>query len=282
MISARPPAFLHTSAQAFWLPKGGNSLDEYEDAFAFGTGLRTVAIADGASDSYDAGRWARLLVDSFTDVPPAAHAAALREWVDDLARVWRDGLDFAALPWNHQEKARLGAHCTFLGVEFAVEEPSALAPATPCGRWRAIAVGDSCLFRRRDGVLDLAFPLSACCQFDSTPALLATNAGYRGAGLDKLAIQEGELRLGDTFILATDALARRLLHEQERGADPWEVLQLDPARFAVSVEQWRRSRQIRNDDVTLLLLQVGAEPTVSANNAAAIVRKRESDLWLHG
>jgi hypothetical protein len=58
-------------AQAFWLPKAGNSDSEYEDAFfprrlkrRNGRRLR-FAVADGATETSFSGVWARLLVSSF-------------------------------------------------------------------------------------------------------------------------------------------------------------------------------------------------------------------------
>jgi hypothetical protein len=59
---------MHILAQAFWLPKAGNNIDEYEDAFwprrqidasaeAF-----SFAVADGATETSFSKLWAEMLV----------------------------------------------------------------------------------------------------------------------------------------------------------------------------------------------------------------------------
>jgi hypothetical protein len=66
----------------FWLPKRGSSLQEYEDAFWVGPNsdgegeirqrFLRVAVADGASESMLAGRWANRLVTVFGTARNAA------------------------------------------------------------------------------------------------------------------------------------------------------------------------------------------------------------------
>jgi hypothetical protein len=79
------------SARAFWLPKAGNTIAEYEDAFDFSIAARCFAVADGATDSAFAGRWARSLVRAFTTSPPPLpweSRGVLEPWLEPLQRVW--------------------------------------------------------------------------------------------------------------------------------------------------------------------------------------------------
>jgi hypothetical protein len=73
--------------RAFWLPKAGNSADEYEDAFDYSLAERRFAIADGATESSFAKRWARSLVQGFTDSPGflSVHPGNSR------AELWQEG-----------------------------------------------------------------------------------------------------------------------------------------------------------------------------------------------
>jgi hypothetical protein len=280
LISADAGAGLRVTATAHRLQKDGNRPEEYEDAFAVNAGNSRLALADGASDSYDSGRWARLLVDAFIDVPPPAAVDGLRAWLAEPAHSWLAGLDFAALPWNQQAKARLGAHSTFLGVELEMAETGAAAWGAPCGAWRAMAVGDSCLFHVRAGALLTAFPLACAATFGGSPALVATNPAYRGAGIDRLATAQGELRLGDTLLLATDALAQWFLRRHERGESPWHDL-LTAAHFPAFIAAQRAQHHLRNDDVTLLVAHVTVDGEPAAPSTTAIVPKRDSDRWFH-
>ena len=59
-------------------------------------------------------------------------------------------------------------------------------------------------------------------------------------------------------LLVSDALACWFLVEAEKGEHPWEVLTgLTPEVFPVWVEHLRSERVLRNDDVTLLQVDVG-------------------------
>ncbi|HEY8743801.1 MAG TPA: hypothetical protein VIU62_11915 [Chloroflexota bacterium] len=280
MICAEAGAEVRVLTRTLHLAKEGNRQEEYEDAFAANTTASRLAVADGASDSYDSGRWARLLVEAFMDVPPAASVVDLRAWLAEPARAWQAGLRYDVLPWNQQAKARLGAHCTLLGVELNLAEQDSTAPGTSCGVWRAIAVGDSCLFHVRGGALLTAFPLAASAAFGTSPALLTTNPAYRGAGVEQLATAEGDLRLGDTLLLATDALAQWFLRRHEQGERPGAGLPAD-VDFAAFITEQRTQRRLRNDDVTLIIAHVGAaEETSLPAVSTAIVSKQLSDRWL--
>lgn len=280
LISAEVDPGLRVTTTALRLQKAGNRPEEYEDAFAVNEVASRLALADGASDSYDSGRWARLLVDAFLDVPPPAAVEGLRTWLVEPARSWLAGLDFAALPWNQQAKARLGAHSTLLGVELQLTETGTVAWGDPCGVWQALAVGDSCLFQIRAGDLHAAFPLATASAFSSSPALLTTNPAYRGASVDQLTIAQGDLRFGDTLILATDALAHWFLRRHERGESPWRDLPT-AAEFPAFIAAERAQRCLRNDDVTMLVVHIADEGEPAAPTTTALVPKRDSDRWFH-
>lgn len=265
---------------SFHVQKAGNAPEENEDAFAFADTARRLAIADGASDSYDSGRWAHLLTAAFVASAPPASPGGVRAWLDEPARAWLAGLRYEALPWNQQAKARLGAHCTLLGVEIDLLPEHSATHGTPCGAWRALAVGDCCLFQVRAGDLIAAFPLASAAEFGSSPPLLTTNPAYRGAGVEQLVTAGGELRVGDTLLLATDALAQWFLRCHEQGERQWRDLPAGRDVIAFIAEQ-RSQRRLRNDDVTMLVARIvagRARPSPATGNA--IVLKGLSDRWL--
>jgi hypothetical protein len=280
LISAEAESGLRVTTSAHRLQKDGNRPEEYEDAFAINAVNSRLALADGASDSYDSGRWARLLVDAFIDVPPPAAVEGLRGWLVEPARSWLAGLDFTALSWNQQAKARLGAHSTFLGVELHLAETGTAAWGDSCGNWQALAVGDSCLFHLRAGALLAAFPLDTASAFSGSPALLTTNPAYRGASADHLTVAQGDLRLGDTLILATDALAHWFLRRYEQGDRPWCDL-LPGEHFPAFITTQRAQRHLRNDDVTMLVVHLSGHQAAGASMTTAMVAKRDSDRWFH-
>ena len=256
-MALRPPA-------KFWLPKAGNRPDEYEDAFrvvypqrfdAAGRGTARVAVSDGASESAFAREWANALTDAFVTRPPELDAPtgdSLDEWLGPARDEWRAGVPWDRIPWHGETKARAGAFATLLGltVRAAPDGSGAL-------RWRALAVGDSCLFVVRGGRLLLSFPLEDAAQFDNNPALVRSTRADAGGLWDAVRLHGGECAARDVFILATDALACWFLAAAADGERPWETLMaLDSADWNAWIDDQRRAGSMRNDDTTLVVIEV--------------------------
>ncbi|HEY3221729.1 MAG TPA: hypothetical protein VGJ80_13430, partial [Gemmatimonadales bacterium] len=160
--------------KAFCCPKSGNSVEEYEDAWAQrqtrtappappappGGGMR-VAVADGATESSFAKLWAVLLAESY--VRSELTGAEFFARLGAARRLWRRRLAGRPLPWFASEKAEQGAFAALLGVQIDAHQ----------NRWTALAVGDCCLMQVDDvgkGMRVLkAFPLQQSSQFTMSP-----------------------------------------------------------------------------------------------------------------
>src|SRR4051812_43359187 len=123
------------------LPKQGNTEEEYEDAWAADPSRGRFAVADGASETSFAGRWAQLLTEGFLG---AERPLDVPEWLAGPRRRWAAEVMGLELPWYAEMKREEGAFATLLGV--GVRRPR---PGRP-GRWRAVAVGDSCVVRMHE------------------------------------------------------------------------------------------------------------------------------------
>lgn len=234
------------SATAWWAPKAGNSAQEYEDAYAVEPSALRYAVADGASETSFAKQWAELLVEKFIHEPPAP--AGLREWVEPMQATWAGANKPKATAWYAEEKARDGAFSSLLGV--------ALFP----DRWRALAIGDSCLFVVRAGKMTSAFPLSRAEEFSNRPVLLSSVARANQRVWDEVRLSEGELKPSDQLLLMTDALAQWFLVEAEMGRRPWSALAKAGTQeaFTALVDVLRSGGAMRNDDTTLVRIEVAA------------------------
>jgi hypothetical protein len=241
-------------ARAFWLPKEGNRIEEWEDACAFSEARLQFALSDGASSSFRAHEWAAVLVDEFLNQPPhGTGPAELETWVESCAK------RFEAMPvangeaWYVDEAASRGAFATFLGFGLArTDEPTAL-------NWAAIAIGDTCLFQIRDGRRILAFPLDDPDAFTSTPALLATTERNQSRGAAAALVHRGTAEPGDTFLLATDAFAQWALRAEREDPNVWIMLsRLRNETFLALIAHLRGAHAVENDDVTLLRVTVEA------------------------
>jgi len=267
--------------RVFELPKEGNRREEYEDAWAYDEETCRLAVADGASDAFESRLWARALVRSFVREPPPLEDRVRWEdmvrWLESSIEEWRARIDWERLPWYAEEKARRGAFSTLIGLTFAWPSSNAAQDAIFPGHWRALAIGDTCLFQVRGDAVIVRFPVEQAADFGTAPPLLSTRPDYNRRSLEALQTRSGECRPGDLFILATDALAAWFLEELEAGEQPWQRLEkLTPGRFTRMVEHLRWKGRMRNDDVTLMLgwvvgqrkegILVGADAAQKATN----------------
>jgi hypothetical protein len=239
--------------RVFWVPKHGASRAEYEDALAWSQKRGRFAVADGASASAFARRWAQLLVHAYVD--GNLQADSLESDLAPLQHRWSSSVDGRALPWYAVEQARRGAFAALAGLS-----------VQPNGEWRALAVGDSCIFQVREGAVVSAVPLSDVDAFDNRPLLLGSrplaNTGLRDAGA--IVTATGEWLPGDTFLLMSDALAASFLQQSQQASDDaLNVLAFDASAggFREWIGELRAERRLRNDDVSLLWL---ALPTDAA------------------
>lgn len=219
------------------LPKHGHTAEEYEDATAPPSrapdGTVRAALADGATESAFAGAWARTLVEEFigadTSVPET-----FSESIHRTRRVFgrRIAEHATALPWYAAAKAEEGAFAAFLGLVLY-----------PSGAWRAVAVGDCCLFHLRDGERLLTWPLDDPDDFGNRPDLLGSRLDVGQPDAETTSAQWSP---GDRILLASDALAAYLLAH-----DPAAATGLDTTAFEAFVAD-ARADGMRNDDVTLV------------------------------
>jgi hypothetical protein len=222
----------------FAVPKAGNGGTELEDACAGDPRQGRFAVADGASESAFAATWAKLLVENFV-----TQRERWSDWLDDSRRRWDEQCRGAGLPWYLEEKIGEGAFATFLGVSFRGHD-----------RWRATAVGDSCLFQVRGDKLRETFPVGRSQDFDNRPDLLCSRPLPTGDG--RRVRLQGDWGDRDVLLLATDALAQWFLRDVEEGKKPWyELLGLQTqGHFADWVHCLRAANRARNDDMTLLVI----------------------------
>jgi hypothetical protein len=249
--------------------KYGNAAIEYEDAFFPNQGSYDVsgircAVCDGATEAAFSGSWARHLARSFgqgsLQLPAYQEIGIIEESIEEFLAVareeWIGTIDRSSLPWYAEEQLDRGAFATLVGMQFT-------APATEkAGIWTSIAVGDSCLFQVRQGSLWERFPLTHSDQFNTSPYLISSKKEHGDDIAGHLNFTSRELELNDTFYLMTDAISCWFLKQVEMGGAPWELL--DPVlenkdSLDSFLDQLRCEREIRNDDVTVMRIQIVGE-----------------------
>ena len=245
-------------------PKSGNRADECEDECRVVYPLRLsrdwkgtarFAVADGATESAFSRSWAQILARDFVGQPPDLEEDepdGMEKWLAPRQESWNRLIPWSRIPWHGEAKTRAGALATLLGLTICRK------PGPSQGlHWRAVAVGDSCMFLVRQDELFLSFPLDDAAQFDNTPALLCSNPANNGRISDEVQRIEGYCHAGDMIILASDALAAWFLAQNAAGQKPWQtLLALTQAQWEAWLQSQREAGAIQNDDTTLMIARI--------------------------
>jgi hypothetical protein len=274
---------MRASVIAYWAPKEGSSPAEYEDAWRVvpGTGDEIpgdrvgVAVADGATESLLARQWATMMAGGFVAASAAAQNAYLfaetaiaisARWPGVVGSYLADREDLGRpLRWYERPGIEKGAFTTLLALQVNIDNESAAGPGTRAdtglpsliGSWHSAALGDTCLFHVRGGRLHVAYPLGESADFDTSPGLLGSCDTDPDVIVAHVRLANGSVAEGDDFFVCTDALAAWFLARAEEGGHPWETLRdLTDASFADWVSLVRRTGELRNDDVTLVHVDI--------------------------
>ena len=248
MSSARQSSIWELRTQQILLPKSGFEASECEDSIGVDEQNCRFAIADGATEAFDARNWAERLAQHWVRSDSALTAKTFHDWVASeaigLHACWKQ----LTLPWYAEEKARKGSFAAFVGLELDLRTE---APA-----WKAIALGDACLLHCRDGALIKSLPLSNSASFNSAPVLVASDPAIYKTTEQALVIDSGRCENGDVLLLASDAAAAWCLEhfEQQNFSDVFKTH--DAEALAQFFENERDAGRIRDDDIAVMRLEL--------------------------
>ena len=239
---------------SFVTHKKAESLDDCQDAVKVNKNSCRYAVADGATRSFFPKWWAELLVEHFCEMPtPFPNKEDWKEWLDPIQVEWYKRVEERVKARNrfyltNSFNTREPAVSTFIGLE--IDKPK--------NNWRAIVIGDSCLFyKSKTGSRSYLIEKSA--DFTDRPEAVSS---FPEKDHYEPAFVGGEIQSGDIFILATDALAKWIVQHEEADQLEAALNQLKRIKtdeqFYSFVDLARGHENIRlvNDDVTLMLISV--------------------------
>lgn len=249
-------------AHGFSVPKAGNSEAENDDGHYPQGPLESradvfrCAVADGATESSFSGPLARSLANFYR-----LGRLTPKLWdhsISTLRARWTRQISAKPLPWYAQEKVEHGAFAALVGLTIR-----GVPVHGNDGTWNATAVGDCCLAHVRGDRILHQFPLDHAVEFNSRPYLIASRADRNVDLATHIRTASGKWHVDDTFFLMSDALACWFSQEREKGLQPWTVLrdidtEGDQTDFNHLIESLRSAGKIKNDDVTLVRIDVGA------------------------
>lgn len=222
--------------------KHAESPSDNEDAYRLVPEVGRMVLADGASESFDARSWARLLVDQMANEDLSLDA------VGECAQSYEALHDPEVLSWSKAAAYQRGSFATLLVVQDLPESSSV----------RIVSVGDS-LAVWLDGDRMLAsVPYESSGQFLDRPSLLSTRMDLNELDGLHCSVHEWEYEeQGHRFLLCmTDALGAWLLSHQERGdGSALECLCSirESHELVELVENERAAGRMRRDDSTLII-----------------------------
>jgi hypothetical protein len=248
MSSARQSTVWELRRQQILLPKSGFEPSECEDFIGVDEQNSRFAVADGATEAFDARSWAERLAHNWVRSDSALTADTFQDWITAEGLALHSTWNQLSLPWYAEEKARKGSFAAFVGVEFDLE---AEAPS-----WKAIALGDACLFHCRDGSVLKSLPLSDAASFNSAPLLVASDPTLYRSSAHALVVDSGACQNNDVLFLLSDAVAAWYLEHFEP-SDFSSVLESnDDAAIAAFFENERDAGRIKNDDIAVVRLEI--------------------------
>lgn len=246
------------------LPKFGNSAEENEDFYKSNMSEYPdgkidqifAAISDGATETSFSKEWAKMLVRGYVN-NPTNNFIELTELINESSKKWYKVLSKKKLAWFAEEKASKGAFATFLAVRIYND----CVQKSHCGKWESIAIGDSCLFQIREGLLLKSYPIDRSELFSISPNLISSNIERNTDLQDSFYEDTGNWLTGDTFILATDSISKWILGEFEIRNNPLNLLlELIKKDDVNDFQSWIKimisEKKIKNDDITITIIKV--------------------------
>jgi len=227
-------------------PKNPSGEDINEDKWKFDESRGTLALCDGASESFDSSVWAQILAERF-----ALDPAVTPGWLADAVADYVARHDRAAMSWSQLASYERGSFSTLLGAQHIAGDRTV----------KILAVGDSLAVLADGSKLVSSWPYADPERFKDRPTLCATlpadNAFVSGAEFWTTHVKYFELGSIEAprLVCVTDALGEWLLRQTQAGGDGLAqllALATEEELIALVVEE-RDAGRMRVDDSTLIV-----------------------------
>jgi hypothetical protein len=250
LSSVKQSVNLDLQLRQLLLPKLGQEASECEDVIAVDTESCRFAVADGATEAFDARKWAERLAQQWVRRQSTLTAEDFRNWVAAEGRELHDSWNGLTLSWYAEAKARTGSFAAFVGVELDLKTES------PC--WKAIALGDTCLLHRRGDVLVKSLPLARSESFNNAPILVASNCALHESSMKSVVSDSGNCEIGDVLLLMSDAVASwylKCFENDDLAAEDYFFTRPDKELIEF-FDRERLAGTIRNDDLAIVRIEI--------------------------
>lgn len=267
----------------YW--KSEHDASTNEDALAYNPKSGLFAVADGVGSASFANIWSHILVNRFVQEPLMSdHPFEIEWWLRRAQDEYAKNKDTRpeSVPTFAQEKAREGSKSTLVTVRFTqIGEESAQVIL--------LAIGDSNALIAKKSTEEIeAFPLERASQFDARPLVIPTRLVDFDRDFQRCQTKIVTLHLGDTLVLATDAVSKWVLSQ----ANPRDALDRiisitqeheREKAWQEFIESCRKENTIIDDDSTALVIELtnpsdGDELGVTVTYSEQTIQEREEQF----
>ena len=241
--------------RAFITHKLAEHFSDCQDRFCINQNTKSVALADGMSQSYQQKIWADLLVNSYAskiDFVPNT------ESIKELSFEWRNRVvqyieelrtknapEYLIIMNENALAMHKSAGATFLGIRFEGN------------KWTGDVLGDSCLIEIENKQIKRIHTSQQGDEFDNHPDYFDSEASKEGKG-EPVQIS-GEITPQTSILLVSDPFSDFLNEKMKEGKDEVylrELLAVDShEKYEDLVANWRNSYGMHNDDSTLIIIE---------------------------
>lgn len=241
--------------RAFITHKKAERFRDCQDRFSINMDTKSVAVADGMSQSYQQKIWASLLVEKYTSyydfVPNHESIKELSsEWISKvkafIENLKENGAPQYLVIMNENSLVtQKSAGATFLGIRFSEQ------------KWEGDVLGDSCLIEVKNGSIERILTSQQEDEFDNHPDYFDSGLNKVGKGTPKNI--DGVIDEDTKVLLVSDPFSD-FLNEKKKIEDDErfiaEILQVTSHdEYEALVSRWRDEYGMHNDDSTLIIIE---------------------------
>ncbi|OCG68236.1 hypothetical protein A9G41_08630 [Gilliamella sp. Nev5-1] len=248
-----------------------------EDSWAISDDNLSIAISDGATESYDSKLWAKILCQKFV----GKTFSSFDEYLISAEKDYAKQHDIHNMTWTQIEAYQRGSFATFIGVNYSQIKNSL----------KITCIGDSCIFlfkkssknylkRKRSRVKKKTRVYRNCKNnhkyeyqkifdipdFKNCPQLISTKKNFNTFDFDKYTKYVNLSKYNDYYLfLCTDALADWLINSfnlLKSSTNLTNILNLQNNLsnlnefFYTKVMEARKNKKMKIDDSTLIILKI--------------------------
>ncbi len=228
-----------------------------QDKYAYKKDLSCIALSDGATQGYESGKWANILVNSYVQNPTNKLSLFINLLITASNRFNREinkkniNSKNEAIKSLIQETQKKGSYCTFVG--FNIEHDNV----------KVASYGDSVFFHFREKKALKFIPTNESSSLDAYSNFLNTKIA-NDQGMFKAEYFKSEeliLKDNDRLVMASDAFSKYILDNQSCLEDLLQIQSFN--EFVNYIEDRWDQNTLEEDDITILIYKHDQDKKVS-------------------